>query len=143
MIPFSENEVEEVFNSYPEHVRPTMLALRDLVYSTAQRLGISDQLHESLKWGEPSYLTKVGSTVRMHWKESDSEYFRVFFHCQTTLISTFREVYPSDFDFEGNRAIRFRVGDDIDLARLGHCIELSLRYHEVKHLPQLGSKADR
>lgn len=143
MIPFSESSVEEIFNSYPEHVRPTMLALRDLVYTTSQRLEISNQLEETLKWGEPSYLSEKGSTLRIHWKESDPEYCRVFFHCQTTLISTFRDLYPSVFSFEGNRAIRLGVGDDVDLVKLGHCIELSLRYHELKHLPQLGAHAEQ
>jgi len=116
------------------------LGLRDLVYTTAHRLGIEQDLVEMLKWGEPSYVCKKGSTLRMGWKESNPEFYRVFFHCQTTLVETFREVYPDAFTYEGNRAIRLRMGDDIDLGKLGHCVELTLRYHLIKDLPLLGVK---
>lgn len=138
MIPFSESAVEGVYDSYPEDVRPTMLALRDLVYSSAQKLGAVNGLSESLKWGEPSYKSGCGSALRLHWKESDPDFGRVFFHCQTCLVETFRELYPDVFEFEGNRAIKLRLGGEIDLASLGQCMELALCYHEIKHLPRLG-----
>lgn len=143
MIPFAESAVEAVFNFYPERARPTMFALRDLVFTTSQRLGLSNHLTETLKWGEPSYLSKTGSTLRIHWKEADPNGCRLFFHCQTSLVETFRALYPGVFVYEGNRAIRVGVGEEIDLDRLGHCIELSLQYHEIKHLPLLGVKVDR
>lgn len=119
-----------------------MFALRDLVFETAGRIGVADGLTETLKWGEPSYLCKTGSTLRMHWKANDPEHFRMFFHCQTRLIPTFRELYPQAFEFEGNRAIRFDVGSEPDLEKLGHCIELTLKYHLLKDLPHLGTGDD-
>lgn len=139
MIPFSDHSVEEIFESYPKQVRSKMLALRDLIFTTAQKAGVGNDLTETLKWGEPSYLCKTGSTVRIHWKQSDPEYYRIFFHCQTTLISTFRELYPHSFDYEGNRAIRLELKQEPDLGKLEHCIELSLRYHTLKNLPRLGT----
>ena len=116
-----------------------MLALRDLIFTTAQKASVGNDLTETLKWGEPSYLCKTGSTVRIHWKQSDPEYYRIFFHCQTTLVSTFRELYPHSFDYEGNRAIRLELKQEPDLGKLEHCIELSLRYHTLKNLPRLGT----
>ena len=139
VIPFSNQQVAEVFDGYPERARVTMLALRDLVFTVAEEAEIGGPLTEALKWGEPSYLCETGSTLRMHWKDSDPEHCRVFFHCQTKLVETFRELYPEEFEFEGNRAIRLGIGADVDLEKLGHCMELSLRYHQLKHLPGLGA----
>ena len=138
MIPFSERRVEEVFHSYPQNIRPRMLAIRDLVFTTAQKMGLEKDLVESLKWGEPSYSCSKGATVRMDWKEKDSENYRIFFNCQTILVETFRELYPHDFHYEGNRAIRVPMASEPDLEKLAHCIELSLQYHSVKQLPNLG-----
>ncbi len=45
-----------------------MIHLRELVYQVVAELESPIQLEETLKWGEPSYLTKYGSTVRMDWK---------------------------------------------------------------------------
>jgi len=141
MIPFSEQSVLKVFDQYPELIQEKMYVLRDLIYTTAERIGMGSGLTETLKWGEPSYLCKTGSTIRIHWKEEDSEFYRMFFHCQTSLISTFRELYSGVFDFEGNRAIRFSIDKDPNLELLENCIEASLRYHLLKDSPHLGLKA--
>lgn len=142
MIPFAERQVEEVFESYPEVIRGNLLALRDLVFVTAQRIGVANDLTEALKWGEPGYLCKQGSTVRLNWKEDDPDHYRICFHCQTSLIPTFRNLYASDFEFEGNRAIRLSASQEPDLTKLGHCIEMSLKYHRLKELSLLGAKGE-
>lgn len=142
MLPFTEKSVEDVFDSYPEQARPTMLALRDVVFTAFQQTDVDGKLTETLKWGEPSYLCQSGSTLRIHWKESDPGHCRVFFHCQTNLVETFRELYLEAFEFEGNRAIRLKLGEDLDLTKLAHCMELSLQYHLVKNQPLLGAKAE-
>ena len=139
MIPFSDSRVERIYLSYSESIQPTMLALRDLIYTTHEKIVSSGELTECLKWGVPSYVSKNGSPIRIHWKEGDSDYYRMFFHCQTSLVETFRELYSSSFTFEGNRAIRFEFGDEIDLTKLEHCVQLALDYHLLKHLPQLGA----
>lgn len=136
MIPFSDPDVERAFDKFPPGVRPEMCALRDLIFETAQRVGV--QLEESLKWGEPAYACKGGSTVRIDWKEADPEFYRIYFHCQTSLIPTFRKLYGKHFHFEGNRAIRFAVNSGPDLCLLGNCVEVALKYHSVKSLPHLG-----
>ena len=130
--------MEKVFHSYPNEVRSRMFAIRDIVFTTAQNLGLEKDLIESLKWGEPSYSCSKGSTLRIDWKEKDSTHYHIFFHCQTALIETFRKIYPNDFEYEGNRAIRIAIESDPDLAKLSHCIGLSLRYHLLKELPNLG-----
>lgn len=55
----------EIFASYPDNVRDKMLFLRALVIKTAEETVGINELEETLKWGEPSFVTKNGSTLRM------------------------------------------------------------------------------
>ena len=131
-------EVEKVFHGYPKHMRQKLLFLRQLVMATASQMEGVGALEESLKWGEPSYLTKNGSTIRVGWKKSKPDKYFMFFHCTTKLVDTFKKLYSEKLNFEGNRAIVFKENDDIPVEELKHCIALSLTYHRIKHLPLLG-----
>ena len=130
--------VAEVFKSYPKHVRKKLLFLRRLVIETASEAEGVGAVEETLKWGEPSYIAKGGSTVRMDWKKAKPHEYAMYFHCQTKLVDTFKELYNDKFKFEGNRAIVFNEDDDIPIDELKHCILLALTYHSRKHLPMLG-----
>lgn len=134
----SDDTVPDLINSYPESIRNRVKDIRDLIIKTADELESVDKLTETLKWGEPSYLTSNGSTVRIAWKKSDPDHFGIFFHCQTELIRTFRKLFPAQFTFEGNRAILFHKDDEIPKPELQKCVSLALEYHKVKHLPLLG-----
>ena len=130
--------VAEVFKNYPKHMRKKLMFLRRLVLDAAAETEGVTTVEETLKWGEPSYVTKNGSTVRMDWKKSMPHQYAVYFHCKTRLIDTFKELYGDKFKFEGNRAIVFNENDEIPVEELKHCISLSLTYHSRKHLPMLG-----
>ena len=112
--------------------------LRQLIIDVASDIPGSGDLEETLKWGEPSYLAKAGSTVRIDWKESSPEHYAMYFNCNTKLVDTFKEVYSDAFNFAGNRAIVFHEKDTVPVRALKHCIALSLQYHKLKHLPLLG-----
>ena len=135
---FNNLEVEEVFNAYPDNIRTKMIFLRQLVLETAAEIDSVKNIEETLKWGEPSYLTKNGSTIRMNWKQSKPNQYAMYFNCKTKLVDTFKELYKDTFKFESNRAIVFNLNDKIPVDELKHCISLSLIYHNVKHLPMLG-----
>ncbi len=135
----SDPRVKDVFDHYPPSVQPQLLHLRALVLSTASETDGLETLEETLKWGEPSYLTKHGSTVRMDWKEKNPEQFALYFKCTSQLVPTFKTIYKDQFQFEGKRAIVFKLNDKIPEAELKHCISLALTYHKVKHLPLLGA----
>ncbi len=132
-------EVAEVFRLYPQRMRQKLLILRQLVLDTASETEGVGVVEETLKWGEPSYVSKVGSTVRMDWKDNYPHQYVMYFDCKTKLVDTFKEVYRDKFKFEGNRAIVFNEDDEIPIEELKHCIELSLTYHSRKHLPMLGA----
>ena len=131
-------EVARVFASYPESMRKRMMRLRQLVLDRASETEGVDKLEETLKWGEPSYLTKGGSTLRMDWKDRAPNQYAIYFNCNTKLVSTFKELYGDVFTFEGKRAIVFDENDELPVDELKHCVSLTLRYHRLKHLPFLG-----
>ncbi len=134
---FMDIRVAQTYDSYPDNMRDKLLLLRQLIVDTARDSGIND-LEETLKWGEPSYLTTNGSTIRLAWRKSLPGKYGIYFNCKTQLIETFKELYSDIFTFEGSRAILFGLDDTLPLEQLKHCIELSLRYHSIKHLPMLG-----
>lgn len=135
----SDPKVAVVFEKYPKNVKAQMLQLRELVLKTASGIDGLITLEETLKWGEPSYLTKNGSTVRIDWKEKTPDQFAIYFKCTTKLVPTFKTLYIDKFNFEANRAIVFKIKDKIAVEELKHCITLALTYHKVKHLPLLGA----
>jgi hypothetical protein len=132
-------DVAEVFNSYPEQIRAKLLVLRQLILDTATASKDVISVEETLKWGEPSYLAKSGSTIRIDWKPSNPDQYAMYFHCKTRLVDTFKELYRDKFQFEVNRAIVFNISDKIPVNELSYCILLSLTYHQRKHLPMLGA----
>jgi hemoglobin-like flavoprotein len=129
----------KVFQNYPDSVQSQMEKLRKIVLEAASEVDGLENLEETLKWGEPSYLTKHGSTVRMDWKEKKPDQYAMYFKCTSKLVPTFKELYQDVFTFEGDRAIVFKLDEKIPEKELKHCIKLALTYHKVKHLPILGA----
>ncbi|MEM7021246.1 MAG: DUF1801 domain-containing protein [Pseudomonadota bacterium] len=139
--PFQEAAVEVVFQSYPQPLRQRLLALREVIFDTAAATGGVGTLHETLKWGQPSYLTpetKSGSTIRIDRVKGSDEVIALYVHCQTRLVTMFRERYPHAFTYEGNRALLLDGNQAIDDAPLRHCVALALTYHQAKRA-QVGS----
>ncbi|MBZ0207248.1 MAG: DUF1801 domain-containing protein [Flavobacteriales bacterium] len=130
--------VEEVFANYPEQVRGRMQQLRDLVIEVAEETPSISRLEETLKWGEPSFLTKHGSTLRMDWKERAPDQYAMYFKCTSRLIDTFRLVHGPTFAYEGKRAIVFQLGQKVPVRELKTCIQAALTYHKVKGSDTLG-----
>jgi len=137
-----EPAVAEVFDAYPDEVRPKLERLAQLILDCADEVAEVDSVEETLKWGEPSYLTKHGSTIRLDWKERDPEHYAMYFKCTSLLVPTFRELFDDVFTFDGNRAIVLHLDDEVPEDELRQCVEAGLRYHKVKKLPQLGIGAD-
>src|SRR3982074_1494621 len=129
---FSDPAVDAVFSAYPKLIRSKLLALRRLIFDTARATNGVGRVEETLKWGQPSYLTpetKSGSTIRIDQVKSAANQYAVYFHCQTDLVETFRELYPSEFSYGGNRSILLSAEDDVPEPALRHCVALALTYH--------------
>ena len=129
--------VDETFSSYPDRPRQRLLRLRALIEAIAQDESLGP-VESSLKWGEASFSVKGGSPLRLDWKARTPESCYVYFHCQTKLVDTFRELYAGRLLFEGNRAIRLPLDQPLPEDILRHCFTLAMTYHGIKHLPLLG-----
>lgn len=134
----TDPKVEAVFANYPDFIRDKMQFLRALVIETAEDTEEVLKLEETLKWGEPSFVTKNGSTLRMDWKEKTPDQYAMYFQCTSRLVDTFRLVFDHKFQFEGKRAIVFQLNQKIPELELKKCIKASLTYHNVKELITLG-----
>jgi len=133
---FADPAVEAVFAAYPARTKAKLLALRKLILETAALTPGVGALEETLKWGQPSYLTaesRSGSTIRIDRVKpqagADPERYALYVHCQTTLVSTFRQLYRDQLTFGGNRSILLDSGQPLPKALLRHCIALALTYH--------------
>lgn len=125
-------EVASVFESYPSTIKVKLLFLRRLIFKVASKTEGVGALEETLKWGQPSYLTtqsKSGSLIRIDQVKSNANQYAMYFHCQTTLVDSFKEMYRGKFKFVGNRSIVFGVYDEIPIRELSNCISMALTYY--------------
>ena len=127
--------VKAKFETYPEAVLPKLAYLRSLIIETAKDLGTIQEIEESLKWGEPSYKVKKGSPIRIDWKAKAPDQYAMYFICSTSLVDTFKMEYGDLFEYEKNRAIVFRLADQIPIQELKSCISMALQYHAANKLP--------
>jgi len=123
-------EVADVFSTYPAATRAKLLRLREIILGTASKMdGVA--LEETLKWNQPAYLAKGGSTIRIDAVKGDPKRVAMYFICHTDLIATFRELYP-ELDYESNRAILLDVRGKLPEDALRHCISLALTYRNKR-----------
>lgn len=133
-----DRNVQKQMDTYPENAKTFAMGIRDLIYETAKLKG-TEIIEEALKWGEPSFRAKNGTPIRMDWKEKTPDSFYTFFNCKTIIIETCRELYSSELDFEGNRAIVLNLHAEPPKHILQHCLSFALQYHNIKRLPLLGA----
>ena len=128
-------DVAATFAAYPPEIRKRIFNLRTLILDVAARTQGVGTLEESLKWGEPAYVTtasKSGSTIRIAWKKTKPTQYAMYFNCQTTLVDSFKTMFPTAFKFEGNRALVFEEDDEVPVAALRICVGMALTYHAKK-----------
>lgn len=139
-MPFRDPEVKAKFDAYPKRARAKLLAMRELLFEIAAVTEGVGEIEETLKWGEPAYVTKnkSGSTVRMDWKQKAPDHYALYFHCQTHLVETFKTLFPNDFIFEGNRALIFAIDDAIPKDAVSMCLARALAYHLKRQAKKSG-----
>ena len=113
---YSDESVAHTFESYPPDIRNKLMALRSLIFETAASTDGVGELEETLKWGEPAYLTsesKSGSTVRIAWSEKRPSQYAMYFISTTNLVDRYETLFPGEMKFEDNRPIVFDECDDV------------------------------
>ena len=128
-IPTPPPDVKHVISRYPTAARAGVMALRKLIYDVASEHPQTSPLIETLRWGQPAYLTasRAGSTLRLGLHK-DAQ-FALFAHCQTSIIRTYAETFPGWDRFDGNRAVLFDDVSQIEPERLAHLVRHGLTYH--------------
>ncbi|MEM1065865.1 MAG: DUF1801 domain-containing protein [Pseudomonadota bacterium] len=120
--------VAAAFAAFPDSARAGLLRLRALIFDLAAETPAVGPLQETLKWGQPAYLTpetRAGSTVRLGVPKGGG--FALYVHCQTTIVSEFRQVFPTDFAYDGNRGVLFEK--DPPPNAIAPLIRRALTYH--------------
>ncbi len=120
-------DVEAVFRAYPATLRAKLLRLRKIVRDTAAKMDGVGALEETLRWGQPAYVSRRGSTIRIDRVKDTPARIAMYFICHTDLIATFRELYPQ-LEYAGSRAILLDARARIPEDALRHCISLALTY---------------
>lgn len=70
--------------------------------------------------------------MRIAWKKNRPTQYAMYFNCQTTLVDDFKFLFPTEFTYEGNRAIVFERSDEVAMETLGHCVARALAYHQTR-----------
>jgi len=122
--------VSDVFATMPEPARRVLMDVRDRIFAIAAETEVGP-LTETLKWGQPSYLTeatKAGTTLRLGLTKGGQA--AVFFTCHTRLVDGFRADFPDALTYLGNRGIQLDAS--VDWPALDHCLARALTYHRAK-----------
>ncbi len=125
-------EVAAAYDRFPADQRARLMDLRDLIFTLADETDGVGPLTETLKWGEPSYLTEAsrsGTTIRLGRPKSNPEACAVFFNCRTSLVEEARESCSEAFVFEGNRALVIPADRKLPREALALCLTAALTYH--------------
>jgi len=128
---------------FSKPVQARLKDVRALVLETAKSTEGVGKLLETLRWGQFSFLTPEtgsGSTIRIDGCRDDDSKLALYFHCQSGLVSQFRQYYPKAFTFEGDRALVLDANQPLPRAELTHCIALALTHHLRKKTRHNGGK---
>lgn len=124
-------EVSRALNALPAPIGRRLLQVRELIFKTAAAHDDVGPLTETLKWGEPAYLTEKtgsGSTIRLG-RLKGCENAAILFNCRTTLVDSFRERFPDQFGYRQTRALLLPVTGKLPKQELAVCLSLALTYH--------------
>ncbi len=71
---------------------------------------------------------------KINRKKDQEDHYAIYFKCTANLVPAFKEKFPQEFDFEGDRSIVFKLDDEVPVIELKQCIALALTYHRNKKL---------
>lgn len=131
-----DEAVKSKYASYPDQAATALLRIRSLIYEVAAEHGLP--IEETLKWGQLSYLTKTGSTIRIDHSANNPDQIKIYFNCKTRLVEVFKEVFADIFEYESNRVVICKLFVKLPEVELRRCLLAALKYHQLKQLPLLG-----
>lgn len=127
-----DRSVRTVFEACDEPARACLLDLRRLILETAMVTEGVGAITETLKWGQLAYLPttpRIGTTIRIDHDRASPDMCSLFVHCQSGLIDSFRQYYPTIFTYCEKRSLSFSINEPMPKNELRHCIALALTHH--------------
>lgn len=125
-------DVETIFNALPAELRHRLVEIRSMIFDVAAADPRIGMIAETLKWGEPAYLTEAsgsGSTIRLGISRQAPDRAAIFFICRTTLVEEFRARFGAGFDYEGSRAVLLPKGVEVARPEVEFMLARALTYH--------------
>lgn len=126
-------EIAVAFGAFPKSEQDQLLQVRTLIFAVAAETDGIGSITETLKWGQPAYLTeqcKSGTTIRLGIAADMPDHGILFVHCRTSLIEEFRNQFADFGGFVGHRSIAMHVKEPLPSAMLSMCIHRALTYHQ-------------
>ena len=126
---FQNDAVRAAFDALPVEARAPLLQIRELIFEVAAETPGVGRIEETLKWGQPAYLTPEtgsGTTIRLGVPKTGG--YAVFTHCQSRVIPEFRALVGEEFTYDGNRAVVFEPGVAAELEKLRWLVKGALAY---------------
>ncbi len=130
-VDFQDEEVARIFANYQKPIQQRLLELRELILDVAKKTNGVGKLTETLKWGQPSYLTsetKSGTTIRIDKDNKFDRDYALYVNCKTSLIEHWREIYP-ELKYDKTRSVHFSANQPLPIAKIRHIIAMALTYH--------------
>ncbi len=134
-------EVQSVFDAFPVDAQKKLMQIRQLIFDAAAQDDTIGEVTETLKWGEPAYLTEEtgsGSTIRLGYKDKTPDSVDVYLNCQTTLIKDIKLLHSGELVCEDNRVIRIPLAEPLPEDALIDCLTMALKYHHNRKARESG-----
>ncbi len=120
--------------AWPSDARAIFAEIRALILIAAKESD-AGPIEESLKWGQPAWRPKrprQGSTLRLDWQVKLPQTLALFVDCKTNLSATMQEIYPSEFQYEANRALRLTLDNPLPRQAIDHLARITFTYHRKR-----------
>lgn len=127
--------IAAVTATWPPLAQSKFAKLRQIILTAAAEVPTTGSLSETLKWGEPAWLTeatKSGTTLRAAWKPAYSDEIGLFVNCRTSVAETMRQLYPDAFRFDGTRGLWMGLNDPMPEQAVDHLARLTQNYHRAR-----------
>lgn len=127
-----DEQINAAYDRFDDLVRKRLFEIRHLIFDIAGDHDEIGPLTETLKWGEPSYLTeksKSGTTVRLSNVKDHPDHCGIYVHCQTRLIGEFRDSFGDELEFSGNRSVLVDVNKPLNETLMKMFLHKALTYH--------------
>lgn len=126
----ASSDLTDAIDALPNAPRSKMAALRSLIHETAKNRNIP--LTEALKWGQPSFAPpkRLGTPIRLGWSKKAPDRIDLLVHCQTTLVSDWRALFP-ELAYAGTRALQIPLQDPLNKPALKMIIASALTYRQT------------